>query len=121
MQFCDFNFYNQTFLGDSIKDEKNFNKVAREASRVINQLTYSRVRDLSEIADTDTATSIKECCCSLAELLYSYNKTKLKKSESCEGWSVTYSDSNRSIEHNQEINNVVDRYLGWTNLLCCWV
>lgn len=120
MQFCDFNFYNQTFLGDIIKDERNFNKLSKEASMVINQYTYSKARDLTELSE-DVATSIKECCCSLTELLYSYSKTSKKKSESCEGWSVTYSDSNTSIEHSAEIRQLIDRYLDWTDLLCCWV
>jgi hypothetical protein len=109
LKFITENEYLKLLDAESIPD--NFNKLAIEASYIINK---RYVVDINNISD-----EVKYVTCKIVELL---NDNNIKKSEigtlkstNIEGWSETYkTDVEIDNELNKSIQNVLDLYLTTT-------
>lgn len=131
--FTDMNFYTNEFMGDTLSSS-NGDKYLRRASIKINDLTFNRASLVQKSVISDENVSdevrdewllIQECCCELAEFLYSQNDSAndgfSKKSESVDGWSVSYATGIESRSYiNNEVRNIIEEYLGNTGLMCRW-
>lgn len=131
--FTDIDFYTNVFLGDTLSSSDG-DRYLRRASIKINDLTFNRAGLIQKSVINGENISaevqaewllIQECCCELAEFLYSQNGSAndgfSKKSESVDGWSVTYASGTESRSYvNNEVRNIVEEYLGNTGLMCRW-
>lgn len=68
-QYADYTFYQSSFHGDTIPEEK-FDKYSARASDYIDYLTWRRAQDMAD----DSA--VKKCCCALAEQYMSIDALK---------------------------------------------
>lgn len=126
----DFTYYQDTFLGNSIKEE-DFDRFSKKAERFLNYATTNKIQTATEsIAD-----SIKECICELAECYATFEKMdkqalgegeKIISSESVGTWSASYDTSAQRMsedmtaggaERDKRLYNIVKRYLAHTGLL----
>ncbi len=131
--FADIDFYTNIFLGNTLSSSDG-DKYLRRASIKINDLTFNRASLIQKSVISDENVSaevqdewllIQECCCELAEFLYSQNGSAndgfSKKSESVDGWSVSYATGIESRSYiNNEVRNIIEEYLGNTGLMCRW-
>ena len=107
MTYVDYNFYKDTYGGNIPQDV--FNKFSIKASKYIDYVTFNRIKEVTE--------NIKLATCEITNILYEYDKKGNSeiKSEGAGKYSVTYSDSNKTID--QRKYDVVKIYLGNTGLL----
>ena len=126
-------YYVNDYMGDKLSSAVA-DKYFKRATIKINDLTLDKARLIQESvknsenvnADIEFKWSLlQECCCELAEFLYSYESSNIeglgKKSESVDGWSITYSNDTEQRDYfNNEIRNIIQEYLGNTDLLCRW-
>ena len=78
----DYNYYKTVFSGKLIPGEA-FCGCSRKAKTYMDKFTYGRTRDESRVNE--------DCICDMAEEIYrAENREKEKKSESIDGYSVTY-------------------------------
>ena len=94
--YVDFTYYDGTFLGDTISEDK-FPAWALRASAVIDRLTFNRA-DAIITADEVAAdvTGIKMATCAVADELFNQSQAdsdKAIKGESVGGHSVSYVDN----------------------------
>ena len=124
--YTSYNYYESGYLmgRDSRLSEDEFPFWEKQAERVLNQYTFSRlVSNFGLITD-----EVKDCACELAELLYQADKSTQQAAEqggvlqsySNDGESGTF-DLSKSIfpaEGNQQkVKELIYRYLGNTGLL----
>ncbi len=86
MIYADYDYYKNEF-GGSVVPEPSFIRAVKVASNYIDIFTFNRITEL-EIVD-----SIRDCACDMAETVYNLtmkNGEKNMKSESNDGYSVTY-------------------------------
>ena len=91
MQYADYNWYIFQFWGTKL-NENEFNHYALKASAKVDHYTFGRA---AKATDTDTVYRIKNAVCAVAEKIAQYEAERLVegvKSESNDGYSVTYSD-----------------------------
>ena len=81
----DFSYYKKNFKGNVITDASEFEKYSKLALLHIKVAINSDVQYKEE--------DIADCVCALAEQLSRFEDTKNIKSESVDGYSVTYSDN----------------------------
>lgn len=94
----DYLYYKKDFNGSIIPDEEQFIKNSDLAQRYIKS-----VINLNAVYNEDI---LYDCICALAERLYEYKDCIGIKSESADGYSITYSDR---ISRN--LNTVLKLYL----------
>ena len=124
--YASYNYYESGYLmgRDPKLSEDEFPLWEKEAERVLNQYTFSRlVSNFGLITD-----EVKDCTCELAELLYQADKSAQQAAEqggvlqsySNDGESGTFdlSQSTFTEEGKQKkIREIIYRYLGNTGLL----
>lgn len=116
---ADITFYKEVFNGTSVTDERIFNKHLRVALTYLNTFTFSRLNRLNEDEeDVELVLSVKQCQCEIVEYLVDVDGDNIK-SESVDGWSRTYENINK-LKVSTVIEDIVDRYLGDTGLMCSW-
>lgn len=98
MAYADESFYRESYLqGRKPAISAGFSFYARQASQVINQYTFGRLKDLPEDRIPETA---RMCCCELAEALYQTEKQQKesggKTSEKIGTYSVSYGTAQES-------------------------
>lgn len=126
MPYADFAYYTGTYYGTSIPEEK-FPYHARQASMLINALTFGRT---AAVAASLLPDAVKDATCRAAELYAEYEARKsnaaaatrngLVKSETNDGYSVSYADYDASAEK-AEAEDTIGRelaiYLASTGLM----
>lgn len=116
--YADFDFYEKEYLSGrkAAVTAADFPFYARQASSVIARYTYGNIK-----ADS-IPESVKNCCCELAELLYSEARITEQSSgvssESVQGWSRTYeNEGSRKDTLKNKMKECVYRWITDTGLL----
>lgn len=82
-----YEYYMSEFGGEEIPEEK-FKRISKLAKTYLEQFTHNRVKD-----DTKNTEKVKDCVCEMCETIYLTmykNEGAEKKSESTDGYSVSY-------------------------------
>jgi len=126
MPYADFAYYTGTYLGTALS-EQEFPACARKASILIDDLTFGRTGKLSASQIPD---AVRDAACSAAEIYADYlakknaalkaTKSGTVKSESNDGFSVSYADYNAEqarISAESEMSEEITIYLAKTGLM----
>lgn len=126
MPYADFAYYTGTYLGTALS-EQEFPACARKASILIDDLTFGRTGKLSASQIPD---AVRDAACSAAEIYAEYlakknaalkaTKSGTVKSESNDGFSVSYADYNAEqarISTESEMSEEITIYLAKTGLM----
>lgn len=117
MIYADEKFYVANYLlGRKPVISTGFPFYARQASQVIDQYTFGRLKKLAEIPD-----AVRMCCCELAEAEYSREKHKKeaggKTSEKIGTYSVSFGSEKETAEFMaREQRGIVLKWLADTGL-----
>ena len=120
-QFADYKFYQEVYCGNDIQDENIFNRMAIEASFLLNELTLGRIKEPSE--------EVKLAVCAIADIGYKEYKENNEDqiaSESVGPHSISYVKKTKTTEeYAKEKIKIARTYLATTGLLyrgiasCC--
>lgn len=84
--YADFEYYKNDFYGSFIADKELFNGLCVKAAAYIDKITYNR------ICKDEVTADVKNAVCAVCEVFaQDYGRGGIK-SESCDGYSVTYED-----------------------------
>ena len=117
MIYADEAFYKEEYLLDRKPVIRSgFSYYARQASQLIDQYTFGRIANLSEVPEC-----VRMCCCELAETGYQVEKQREaaggKTSEKIGTYSVSYGTAQESAAaETQAQKNIVMKWLGETGL-----
>ena len=113
MIYANYSFYEQ--YGSGAIDEADFERLAHQASRSMDYVTFDRLPELSEIEITD---KIRLCCVELIDYFHAVSKFIIEDrgvivSEAVATWRTTYKiPDNLSPDNKQEsIVNICQRWL----------
>lgn len=111
--YVDYKYYTDTYGGKKI-GAAEFPSVSRWATALVDQMTFGRILNLPSIPDC-----VKDAVCSAADRYYDYKvKASLEiKSESNDGYSVSYVDSGKEEDAIKGAKSDVRIYLANTGLL----
>lgn len=112
--YVDFTYYKEEYGGVHIKTEKDFRRAEKFAEAFVNQVTFGRIARLSSIID-----SIKDAICCVADTVAVQNEKReaVVKSESNDGYSISYADAMNDTALHNEMYRAVRSYLANTGLL----
>ncbi|MGN0605901.1 MAG: hypothetical protein ACI4JM_05215 [Oscillospiraceae bacterium] len=129
MAYADYQFYTESFYGNSVKSE-DFSRLAERASEIIDSMTYYRINN-DFISRHDTL--VKKACCAVAEFLNNVetvqrsitSDNKIVISESAGNISQTYANPTAAYaeyltdenKKNSEIYEIIRKYLSHTGIL----
>lgn len=125
MMYATYEYYTSSY-GGSLIPESNFQKMALKVSAYIDEFTFGRINE----GNVNTFPSLPVCACEMADLLFfeenGNGSKKEKKSESIDGYSVTYVtegvDGKTAEERiKQKLYSIAKLYLINTGLLYCGV
>lgn len=107
MAYADYDFYKNTYHGNTIAPEA-WLALAITASAYIDQITFCRLKDTAKVPD-----SVRMAVCAVAEAYYAYQpKTDGIKSETVDGYNVTYEDGNtRGEQRRAALMQAADLFL----------
>lgn len=117
MNYADEEYYKNEYLcGKEAVINAAFDFYARSATAEIKRFTGRNV-DEGNISDC-----VKNCCCELAELVYTHEKSAAqsngKSSESVGGWSVSYESKEQSdLNFSNAVSECIYKWLNGTGLL----
>lgn len=101
--YADFSWYTDEYKG-TLLTAATFPRNARWASNLIDTVTYGNIDSNDKVSD-----SVKDACCAAAELAYNYYRSTVsaeegrgKKSESNDGYSISYDDTLSTAESLQK-------------------
>ena len=111
---CDFTYYKEEYSGVHIKTEKDFRRAEKFAEAFVNQITFGRIPKLPALTD-----SIRDAICSAADSIAIQREKNeaVVKSESNDGYSVSYADAGSYSAVRSEMYRTVRTYLANTGLL----
>lgn len=112
--YVDFGYYQKEYGGTHIKTEKDFRRAEKFSEAYVNQITFGRIQKLPMLTD-----SIRDAICCVADTVAIQNEKKetAVKSESNDGYSVSYSDATSNTALQIEMHRIVRSYLANTGLL----
>lgn len=120
--YADYTYYTKEFGGTLIPEEM-FNRSAKMAGRYIDMFTYGNITE----DNADTIDGLKDCTCDMAESVYqmlytSESQSKEKKSETIDGYSVSYVTDQKDGESirkalERNLYAIVSLYLGCSGLM----
>ncbi|WP_317853798.1 hypothetical protein [Chakrabartyella piscis] len=111
MAYADYTYYTEEYLGTLAED--TFLRLARKATAYINLVTGGNITE--EDAELD---EIKETCCGLVDIYDKFENGGDVASETNDGISVSYTIGTSIVKTEvQQLNEVVELYLGNTGLL----
>lgn len=129
MAYADYQFYTESFYGNSVKFE-DFSRLAERASEIIDSMTYYRINN-DFISRYDTL--VKKACCAVAEFLNNVeivqksmiSDNKIITSESAGNISQTYANPVTAYaeyltdesKKNTEIYEIIRKYLSHTGIM----
>lgn len=109
--YVGYEYYKESFFGSKIP-EKAFPKYEMQAEAFLQRITFGRVKRLPEIPD-----EVKKAICAMAEVNYQEDKkTPGAKSETIDGYSVTFADTGGNAKA-AEMYQAAKDYLSDTGLL----
>ena len=112
--YADFAYYTDTYKG-AVLDAASFDLYSMKATLIIRQHTFNRIED-DNIPD-----DVKMCCCELAELIYSHDKTKTGNgiaSEKVGDYSVSFVNTLDIVTLNKsKQTEIINNWLLMTGLL----
>lgn len=117
MIYADEGFYfEQYLLGRKPVITAGFSFYARQASQMIDQYTFGRLKDMEEVPE-----SVQMCCCELAEAQYHTEQQKQdsggKTSEKIGSYSVTFAGAQEAANAAvSEQRKIILKWLGNTGL-----
>lgn len=118
MRYAEYDFYQNTYLGERITDEDTFNRLALRASERLDYFTFGR------IDQTDVSDSVRLAVCAMADILFWEEKRKNAHegrelaSESNDGYSVSYAGaSNIEGLDNRQLYQAAYVYLSQSGLM----
>lgn len=117
MTYADEQFYIEKYLlGRKPAIRAGFSFYARQASQVIDQYTFNRLKDLPEVLEP-----VRMCCCELAESEYRREKQQKdsggKTSEKNGTYSVSFTSAQESAKAvASEQRNIIMKWLADTGL-----
>jgi hypothetical protein len=91
MQNVTYEYYKSGFLGNAIPSEADFNRLCLRAGSFIDCVTFGRL-DLAAWQEVVDETALKNAVCAVCDALYAQAGREGIKSESNDGYSVTYTD-----------------------------
>lgn len=86
----DYDFYKITYGGNKVDNSREFNKLAEEASTLVNYHTFGRA---DNVVDEKLLRKIKMTICKLVDNHVDNEEIKNIKSSSLDDYSVTYQDN----------------------------
>lgn len=112
--YVDFTYYKEEYGGTHIKTEKDFKRAEKFSEAFVNQVTFGRIPKLPALTDF-----IRDAICCVADTVAIQNEKKESavKSESNDGYSVSYSDATSNAAMQNEMHRIVRSYLANTGLL----
>lgn len=91
--YVTFDYYRDVFKGTAIPEDSFLNH-EEFAEAVLHRITFNRILRRPELITDDILANIKNAICAMADVDYQENrKTPGVKSETTDGYSVTYGDS----------------------------
>lgn len=111
--YATYEYYKENYMGTTLSMEE-FNRNAKWASALVDQMTFGRVAELETIPDC-----VMDAICGAAESRASYlKKSELElKSESNDGYSVSYADAGSETDFMSSVRKDIRIYLANTGLL----
>lgn len=116
--YVDYKYYHESYHGDLISAE-DFKQAEKEAEAYVDAITFGRIRKLDEIPEC-----VMDAICSASEDMHRYLEGRLTqaKSESNDGYSITYADavtdtkcqSSMLIAARRHLANTGLMYKGWS-------
>lgn len=123
MVYATYEYYIDQYNGNAIPEE-SFSQAIRKASQYIDYFTFRRITE----ENVGEYPELPDCACNMAEVIYnlleSPENEREKKSESTDGYSVTYvtecvdGQSKEEILKNK-LYSIAKLYLSETGLLYC--
>lgn len=112
--YVDFAYYKDEYGGVYIKTEKDFRRTEKFAEAFVDRVTFGRIQRLLTITDL-----IRDTICCATDLVAIQNEKKgtSVKSESNDGYSISYADAESDTVLHAEMYNTVRTYLANTGLL----
>lgn len=126
MVYATYQDYTKKYSGTAVTAEDVFNRLARRASAYIDMFTFGRINE----GNVNSFPSLSVCVCDMVDtIFFSEDKDGLKrekKSESTDGYSVTYVAEGIDGELAEEklkkkLYSIAKLYLINTGLLYCGV
>lgn len=110
--YVDFNYYHDSYHGNLIKADV-FQIVELEAEAYINAITFGRIQRLDVVPDC-----VKNAICAAAEAMHEYLNSRKSsvKSESNDGYSITYADAVGETECRGNMRSRAGSHLANTGL-----
>lgn len=112
--YVDYKYYQDDYRGKQIASETDFKRIEKLAEAFADRVTFGRIARLQSIPDC-----VKDAICSAADTaaLREEKNTYAVKSESNDGYSVSYGDVEKDPEFRSEMFSSVKSYLANTGLL----
>ena len=112
--YTNYEYYKTQYHGEQIKSENDFKRAEINAEAFLDFVTFGRIAVLEVIPD-----AVHNAICSVSEAiaLREEKNAYSVKSESNDGYSVSYGDAISDNAFRSELYAVVQRYLGNTRLL----
>lgn len=112
--YVDFKYYTNDYGGVHIKTDKDFKRAAKISEAFVDQVTFGRIAKLDSITD-----SIRDAICCVADAVAVQNEKReaVVKSESNDGYSISYADAMNDTVVRNEMYRAVKSYLANTGLL----
>lgn len=114
--YADYEWYSTEYGGAAIPATA-FPSYASRASAIVDQITFGRVAKLAK--DGALLDCVRDAVCAAAESLYEYKQAASReiKSESNDGYSVTYADAGTEQQAMSKAAMLIKTYLSNTGLL----
>lgn len=108
-----YEYYAESYKGEKLTEDI-FPRYAKWASALVDQMTFGRLKDLPEIPDC-----VRDAICCAAEKRFSFvaKADRDLKSESNDGYSVSYADAGEEGSLVESIKEDIRIYLSGTGLL----
>lgn len=112
--YVDYKYYKGDYYGKQIASETDFKRIEKVAEAFVDRVTFGRIARLQSIPDC-----VKDAICSAADTaaLREEKNAYAVKSESNDGYSVSYGDVEKDPEFRAEMLSTVKAYLANTGLL----
>nr|UWG30683.1 MAG: Protein of unknown function (DUF3199) [Bacteriophage sp.] len=112
--YADFMYYRNDYGGVQIKNERDFKRMEKISEAFVEQVTFGRIATLVSITD-----SIRDAICCVADMVAVQNEKReaVVKSESNDGYSISYADAVNDTVLRNEMYRAVRSYLANTGLL----
>lgn len=111
--YVDYRYYQNVYHGKIVKADE-FQTAEIEAEAFVNAITFGRISKLDPVPDC-----VKLAICSVIEVLHQYIESHQSqiKSESNDGYSVTYAEAVKDADCNIDMRHRAKRHLANTGLM----